>query len=120
MKARLLFIFLSLRFCSFGQGHNLAYYVDQASVNSPLLKDYRNQQLSNQVDSQLLRASYRPQVVGLSNDIYAPVISGYGYDNAITNGAQLSAFVQASKNIISAANLASQHESIRLMKESVL
>jgi outer membrane protein TolC len=55
----------------------------------------------------------------VSANFYAPVISGYGYDNIITNGAQVSAFVQANKNIISSANLASQYETIRLLKESI-
>jgi hypothetical protein len=35
---------------------SLDYYIDQALQNSPLLKDYQNQVLTGQVDSQLIRA----------------------------------------------------------------
>ena len=101
------------------QDHNLDYYFARAKNNSPLLADYRNQIQAAQIDSQLLRATQKIQVNGVSNNYYAPVIAGYGYDNIITNGAQVSAFVQASKNIVTSANLATQYETIRLMKESI-
>ena len=101
------------------QQHGLDYYFSHAKTNSPLLADYRNQMQSAQVDSQMIKASQKIQVNGVSANYYAPVISGYGYDNIITNGAQVSAFVQANKNIISSANLASQYETVRLLKESI-
>jgi outer membrane protein TolC len=101
------------------QQHGLDYYFSHAKSNSPLLADYRNQMQSARVDSQMIKASQKIQVNGVSANYYAPVISGYGYDNIITNGAQVSAFVQANKNIISSANLASQYETIRLLKESI-
>jgi len=101
------------------QRHGLDYYFSHARNNSPLLADYKNQMQSAQVDSQMIRASQKIQVNGVSANFYAPVISGYGYDNIITNGAQVSAFVQANKNIISSANLASQYETNRLLKESI-
>jgi outer membrane protein TolC len=101
------------------QQHGLDYYFSHAKNNSPLLADYRNQMQSAQVDSQMIKASQKIQVNGVSANYYAPVISGYGYDNIITNGAQVSAFVQANKNIISSANLASQYETVRLLKESI-
>ncbi|HET7000778.1 MAG TPA: TolC family protein [Puia sp.] len=118
---KLLLIFLAL--ISFVSGecqrHGLDYYFSHARNNSPLLADYKNQMQSAQVDSQMIRASQKVQVNGVSANFYAPVISGYGYDNIITNGAQVSAFVQANKNIISSANLASQYETVRLLKESI-
>jgi outer membrane protein TolC len=101
------------------QMHDLNYYFSHARDNSPLLADYRNQIQAAQVDSQLIRATQKIQVNGISNNLYAPVAGGIGYDNIITNGAQVSAFVQASKNIITSANLATQYETIRLMKESI-
>ena len=118
---KLLLIFLALFTFVSGkcQQHGLDYYFSHAKNNSPLLADYRNQMQSAQVDSQMIRASQKIQVNGVSANYYAPVISGYGYDNIITNGAQVSAFVQANKNIISSANLASQYETIRLLKESI-
>jgi outer membrane protein TolC len=101
------------------QDHNLDYYFSHAKNNSPLLADYRNQIRAVAVDSLLLKATQKIQVNGISNNLYAPTISGWGYDNIITNGAQVSAVVQANKNIITSANLASQYETIRLMKESI-
>ena len=101
------------------QVHDLNYYFSHARDNSPLLADYRNQIQATQIDSQLIRATQKIQVNGISNNFYAPTAGGIGYDNIITNGAQVSAFVQASKNIITSANLATQYETIRLMKESI-
>ena len=101
------------------QDHNLDYYFSRAKSNSPLLADFRNQIQAAQIDSQLLKATQKIQVNGISSNYYAPVIAGYGYDNIITNGAQVSAYVQASKNIVTSANLATQYETIRLLKESI-
>jgi len=101
------------------QEHNLDYYFQHAKNSSPLLADYRNQLQAASVDSQILNATRKIQVNGISTNSYAPVIAGYGYDNVITNGAQVSAFVQANKNIITSANLATQYETIRLMKSSI-
>jgi len=101
------------------QDHNLDYYLLQGKSNSPLLADYKNQMQAASVDSQLLKATQKIQVNGISNNFYAPVIAGWGYDNVITNGAQVSAYVQANKNIITKSNLASQYETIRLMKETI-
>jgi len=102
-----------------GQDRDLGYYLAQARESSPLLKDYQNQQLSGGVDSQLIRAAYLPQVAGISNNSYAPVIGGWGYDNAVTNGGQLSAQVQATKTFASRNNLATQLQSISLNSKAI-
>lgn len=114
-----LFIFLISMKAS-GQNYSLDYYITHAENNSPLLADFRNQANATQVDSQLLRASQKIQVNGISIDYYAPNYAGYGYDNVITNGAQVSALVQANKNLISAGNLAAQYETVHLQKESLV
>jgi outer membrane protein TolC len=119
MKLLLIFLALLSFISAECQQHDLDYYFSHAKNNSPLLTDYRNQMRSAQVDSELIRASQKIQVNGVSNNFYAPTIAGYGYDNIITNGAQVSAFVQANKNLITSANLATQYETIRLMKESI-
>src|SRR5215475_6954547 len=93
----------------FAQNRNLEFYLASARYNSPLLKDYKNQIAANQMDSQILRASYRIQVNGISNDFYAPSVNGLGYDNVITNGGQLSALVQANREIVSKKNLSTQY-----------
>src|ERR1700733_15048413 len=98
MKLLLIFLALFIFVPGKSQHHGLDYYFSHARNNSPLLTDYRNQIQSAQVDSQMIRASQKIQVNGVSANYYAPVISGYGFDNIITNGAQVSAFVQANKN----------------------
>jgi outer membrane protein TolC len=116
----LFFIFISLGFLrAAGQDRGLSYFLERAKANSPLLKDLQNQISSNQVDSALIKASYLPQVNGISNNSYAPVIGGYGYDGAITNGGQLSALVQASKTFVSKANLQNQYQTVGLLNESL-
>jgi len=119
MKLLFSFLMLLIAISANSQEYNLEYYFSHARNNSPLLADYRNQMQAASVDSQLLKATQKIQVNGISSNYYAPTVSGWGYDKIITNGAQVSAFVQANKNIITAANLATQYETIRLMKESI-
>lgn len=102
------------------QDRSLDYYVNAALHNSPLLKDYNNQARSNLIDSLRIRASYRPQVNGSSINSYAPVINGWGYDNAITNGANINELVGATQRLISKQNLQNQYESIRLQNEGLV
>jgi outer membrane protein TolC len=99
---------------AFGQSYTLNYFIEKARDNSPLLKDYRNQVLSNQLDSAILRASLRTQVNFLSTNSYAPVIAGWGYDEAISNIANVSAIVQANRNFVTRNNLSAQLMSIAL------
>lgn len=111
------FFFLSLVLCAFsswGQPHDLTFYLQQAKDNSPVFKDYENQILSNKLDSQIFRASLKNQVNFISTNSYAPVYRGWGYDEAITNIANVSALLQASRNFISRNNIASQLRSIAL------
>lgn len=115
----LVFLFVLVAGKLAAQERNVNYYIEQALLNSPLLKDYRNQVLSNQVDSQRIRASYKPQVTGTSNNLYAPVINGYGYDNAITNGGQLSALVGVNQTLVSQKNLGAQFETLRIQNQGV-
>ena len=113
---RLFFLLLgmAIAFNSWTQKNNLDYFAREALANSPLLKDYRNQVLSFSLDSQIIRASLKPQVNGVSNNSYAPVIKGYGYDEVITNIAQVSALISVSKSFISNKSIASQVASLQL------
>jgi outer membrane protein TolC len=118
---RLLYIlgFLFNVIVSIAQQNKLDYFIEQALANSPLLKDYQNRQLSLALDSLIIRAGLKPQVNFVSNNLYAPVFGGWGYDEIITNKAQLSAMVQASKNFLSKASLAAQYEQIALQRRSL-
>jgi outer membrane protein TolC len=99
---------------SFSQNNSIDYFINQALLNSPLLKDLQNQRLSLSIDSQLIRAALRPQVNGLSNDLVAPTINGFGYDRAITNGQQLSGLVQVTKSFFLNQSTAAQLASLQI------
>ena len=104
-------------FAGFGQ-QTLDYYLSHAINNSPLVKDLQNQVYSFSIDSQLVRATLRPQVIANSNNMYAPIVKGIGYDEAITNIAQVSAFVSVNKSILSQKSIASQLGSFRIQSQS--
>lgn len=114
----LLFI-LSDFYCQ-GQNHNLDYFIQRATQNSPAIKDYQNQILIARIDSQILRASTRTIVNFLSTNSYAPVIKGWGYDPAITNYANLSGIFQANRNFVTAQNIAAQIRTIDLQRRALL
>jgi outer membrane protein TolC len=113
----LFFFFLIATVC-FPQKNTLDYFVDQAMVNSPLLKDLQNQRLSLSLDSQLIRAALRPQVNGIGNGLLAPVIGGWGYDEAITNKQQLTSLIQVSKSFLSNKTIASQISGLQILSQS--
>ncbi|MBS1598893.1 MAG: TolC family protein [Bacteroidetes bacterium] len=119
MKFILSYTFALISGFGYAQDHTLEYYLQSAKSKSPLLKDYQNQIAAGKVDSEMIRASYRPQVNAISNNSYSPVIGGVGYDNVITNGGQLSALVQANKSFVSKNNLASQFQTVHLQNESI-
>lgn len=100
-----------------GQEKDLSFFIKQAQQNSPLLKDYQNQIKSAQLDIQRLKAQYKPQVNGASVNSYAPVIHGYGYDVALSNGSQVSAIVAASKELNGFKNLKNQLQGIDLQNQ---
>jgi outer membrane protein TolC len=119
-KAIVLFILLlSFTGYLFAQNRNIDYYLAQAVNSSPLLKDYRNQVLGNQADSQRIRAGYKPQVTGTSNNTYAPVFNGFGYDNAITNGGNITAVIGVTQALVSRKNLNAQFETLRIQNQGL-
>jgi len=87
------FITFSSTFC-FGQNRSLNEYIRLAKENSATLKNFQDQILSNSLDSQILKATTKTQLNFISNEMYAPVIKGWGYDEIITNLAQVSGIVQ--------------------------
>ena len=103
----------------FSQVKDLSYYINNSLTNSPQLYEYNNLILSNRIDSELIVAANRFQVTGNSNSYYAPIINGYGYDVAITNGQQLAALVAVNKQIYNKRNLSLQFENLRLQRDSL-
>ena len=76
--------------------------------------------LANKVDSQLLVAALRPQVSFISNDSYAPVVNGWGYDDAITNTANVSGLIQARKEIIGKGYLGTLQKTVSLQNQALM
>src|ERR1044072_7243891 len=109
---------LMVAFCS-GQTRNLNDFIQYAKDNNATLKDLQSQILSNLVDSQILRATTKTQLNFVSNEMYAPVIKGWGYDEIITNIAQVSGMVQATKTFLSKGNLTAQYRKIALQNQSL-
>lgn len=119
IKYILTFVLVLVYHFSFGQGHSLDFFVQRAKENSPLIKDYNNQVLSGRFDSLIIRASLKTQVNFISTNSYAPVIKGYGYDEAISNGANITAVVQANRNFLTANNIGAQLTAIRLQSQAL-
>jgi outer membrane protein TolC len=92
--------------------------MQQAVANSPLLKDYQNQIRSNYYDSLLIRAANRPQVNFSSTNTYAPVVAGFGYDGAISNGQNINALFGVNKLLLSKGNLDAQTRVFQLQSQS--
>lgn len=101
------------------QEKNMDYFIRSGITNSPVLKDFLYQQQSNRIDSLRVRAAYRPQVTASSNNSYAPVVKGYGYENAITNGGNFSQLVTASQRFAGKNNLQNQYNGINLLSQSL-
>ncbi|SEG42725.1 TolC family protein [Flavobacterium urumqiense] len=119
MKWKLLLLFF-ICFKSFSQEKDLNYFIAKAQNNSPLLKDYSNQIKSATLDSLLNRAVYKPQVTGNLNANYAPVISGFGYDTALSNGQSVAGLVGVNQKIIGKKRINSQSDSFQLIKEALV
>ena len=120
MKQVFILLFCTaLYFNSRAQQNNLDYFVNQAIANSPLLKDFQNQILSFSLDSQIIRAALKLQVNGISNNSYAPIIKGYGYDEVITNGQQISALAQVSKSFLGGKTINTQIANLQLQSQAI-
>jgi outer membrane protein TolC len=101
------------------QTNNLSYYIGRSLENSPLLKDYQNQTIINRMDSLITKAAYKPQVNFSSVDVYPPIIKGYGYDEAITNGGNYSALLTVNQTIIGKGNMKNRLNTYALENQSV-
>ena len=115
------FILLTLLLVSgvFVNAQNLDFYLQKGLGNSPLLKDFRNQLLSGKLDSLLIQASYKPQVNQVSQAMYAPTARNFGYDEAITNGANYSAVLNVVQPLFNKKIKANQFQEKALSKKSV-
>jgi outer membrane protein TolC len=104
---------------SLAQNKDLNYYLNTAIKTSPLLNEYRNQILSAGIDSAILRTVYKTQVSANTSGSYAPVINGYGYDYALSNGRTVNALLTVNKSIIGNRNIKTLIQSINLINDSL-
>lgn len=111
--------FLLFSITVFAQKKQLDYYINNAIANSPLLKDYKNQIRSSVYDSLLIKAAYKPQFAGNGSASYAPVVKGWGYDGAITNGQNLNALLGVTQQLPNKKTLKSQFETLQLQNQSL-
>lgn len=119
MKFKIVLLILFSFFKSFSQEKDLIYFLNKAHANSPLLKDFDNQIKAASIDSLLFRASRKPQISGNFYGNFAPVLSDWGYDSAITNGQTVSGLVGINQKIIGKNQLNSQSETFKLLKNGL-
>jgi outer membrane protein TolC len=119
MKYILIVFFLVNTVTALAQTRSLDAYISSGILNSPLLKDYKNQAESNAIDSLRINASYKPQVVATSSNTYAPTYKGYGYESAITNGGNFSQLISVTKRLVSKENLQNQYQLINLQNQTL-
>lgn len=100
-------------------GKDLDYFIHQGLTASPVLNDYKNQQLSNRIDSLRWRASYRPQLTASSTGLYAPVVKGYGYDQALSNGQTLEALLTVNYMLIGKGRINQQQHQLKIHSDSI-
>jgi outer membrane protein TolC len=118
-KFLILFAFFLAPLFSIGQTKTLDYFIDQSLNNDPKFSELNNFILQNKIDSEIIVAGNKLQLTGNGNAYYAPIVNGYGYDMAITNGQQLSALVALNKNIYNKRNLSLQFKSLQLQNDSL-
>jgi outer membrane protein TolC len=118
VKHLILALAISINLC--GQEKDLQYFIDQALRNNPQLSDYRNQVGINKIDSLQIHAKNGFQVSAVSNNYYAPVVDGWGYDEIVTDIANITAQVSVTKEITGRSNLMNQYLLMQVENQSLL
>ena len=103
----------------YAQTRHLNHYINSSLENSPLLKDYQNQKMLNRMDSLIAKAAYRPLVNFSSNNFWAPIVSGVGYDEAITHKGRNNALLTVRQTIVGQGNLKTRLNTYSLENQSV-
>lgn len=126
MKISIKYIFTI--FCSFyslftiaqvTNNKNLDFYLNQSKSNSPVLKDLQIQLKSARVDSSIIYATKKPQIIGTANGVYAPLIKAYGYDEIITNGQALDAMLQVNYDLLNKNRIKNQLQGVKILTDSI-
>ena len=98
---------------------DIDYFMQAALKNSPLTRDFKNQQQAIKIDSMLVLAASGPQVFANSAGMYAPVVGGYGYDEVITNGRLLAAMLNVNYDLLNKKKIKNQLQNIKLQSDSI-
>jgi len=114
-----IFLLAIVAISSYAQTNDLNYYLTRALQNSPLLKDFRSMVEMNRIDSMRIKAGLGPQLTGISNNSYAPEIKGWGFDEAITNGTNISALLNFSKEITGKSNRQNRYDALSILNRSI-
>ena len=78
------------------KAQTLQYFLNAARENNPAVQENRNLAAIAGLESEKAKAAYRmPEISATGNLLYAPVIKGVGYENAVTNGALYSTQLNA-------------------------
>jgi outer membrane protein TolC len=120
MKSRLIFviIFLILQFSSaLSQVRSLEYFIQEGLTNSPLLKDLANRVRSNSIDSMLIKAQRVPRIDYNGLLSYAPIIKGYGYSEAITNGGNFVSTLNVSQSLFNTKTIDANYMKIGIQNK---
>ncbi len=116
--ALLLICFLVQLSFAGSQTRMLDYYLQQGLKNSPQINEYHNQVQTSALDSLKILAAHKPQVNMIGQILVAPVVNGYGYDQAVTNSGNYEFLVGVSQNVFNKKTLAPQYANIRLQGQS--
>lgn len=117
LNINILLLFFS--FSVFSQEKALEDYILAATDNSPLIKDLKSQVLINKLDSSIILANYKPAVGVNSTGTYAPIIRGFGYDQAISNGQTFSALLTVNQSLLGKSKLRNNLSGLGLLSDSV-
>jgi outer membrane protein TolC len=101
------------------QAQNLDFYLTAGIKNSPLLKDYNNQILSESSDSSIILSNQRLKIDLASQVMVAPTAKNFGYDEAITNGGNYAAVISAIQPLFIKNQKNNQLKNIQLNSESI-
>ena len=122
MKPKILFV-ISLLILThsliLAQVRSLDDFIQNGLSNSPLLKDLNNQVRSNTIDSLLIKSTRYPKIDFNGYYSYAPVINGYGYSEAITNGNNFITTLNLSQPLFNQKTLEAKYSKIGYQNQSL-
>lgn len=112
-------ILLNIAVHTQAQTRQLDDYIHSAVAASPLIHDLNNQISAAKLDSMRIKAGFKTQLSANGLGLFAPIINGYGYSQAITNGQQLMGVMTADKQFIGTRYLHAQLSGIANRSDSL-